>query len=203
MQRRDILKRAGAATTVGLLGGCLGRNDGGSGGSAPDGSNETDTTTTTHNTTTSENTTTGGTTETGTKTGTSTTTTDATVTDRSLKVTSAGCGQPNNEASVEFDDSKKQVVITGTIAGSDSCARPTLEVGKTDPKKDTFMAIIGTKKKDGNVGCSQCITEIEYRATLTFEDSLPESVKVTHESMGKSKVVGGASRDGTTASAGS
>jgi hypothetical protein len=200
MQRRDILKRAGAATAVGLLGGCLSREGGSPGGSGAD-----DTTTTTNGmTTTGTATTTNGTTATGTGTTTRTTTSNgnASIENRSLKVISAGCGEPKNEADIEFKDSKRQVVITGTIAGSDSCARPTLKIAKTEPKKDTFKVIVGTKKKSGKVGCSECITEIKYRATLTFEEALPQSVKVTHKSMGNSKVVAGASHEGTTASAG-
>ncbi len=185
MQRRDILKRASAATTVGLLGGCLSREGGSPGGSGEDGdgTNTTETTTTTA----SETTTTEGTTETGTTTRTSTT--DTTVKDQSLKVLGAECGQPKNDAVIEFKDSKKRLVVTGSMTGSDSCTRPTIESAKFDSESDAFVVTMGTKQKDGSVGCSECITEIKYRATFTFEGALPKSVKVTHKSMGESKVV--------------
>ncbi|MCO8246919.1 MULTISPECIES: hypothetical protein [unclassified Haladaptatus] len=192
MQRRDILKRAGAATTVGILAGCLSRDGGSPGGS---GSESTNTTTTTTTTTTADGTTTE---EMTTKTGTETTTSadggESNLKDGTVKVLSSNCGTPKNEASVEVTDSR--MVITGTIGGSDSCAIPYLKSTKTDPKTGTYMVTVGTKKKSGTVGCSECLTKIEYRATLTFAGSVPKSVKVTHESMGKSKVV--ASTDGSS-----
>lgn len=200
MQRRAILKRAGAATTVGLFAGCLSDGGGSPGNSEPDGSGTETTTTTTQTTTTDGTTTDTETTETGT---TSTSGTDEAAKNRSLKVISVECGQPSNEASVAFEDSKKRVVVTGSMTGSDSCARPTIESAKSDSKSGAFTVTMGTKKKDGSVGCSECLTEIKYRATFTFEGSLPESVKVTHKSMGESKVVADADRGSTTESAGS
>jgi hypothetical protein len=197
MQRRDILKRAGAATTVGLLGGCLGREGRSPGNSESDGGGTSTTETTASETTTAE-----GTTETAMTTRTSTTTADTTVKDRSLKVLGAECGQPKNDAAIEFEDSKKQLVVTGSMTGSDSCTRPKIESAKCDSKSSTFMVTIGTKQKDGSIGCSECITEIEYRATFTFEEALPKSVTVTHESMGESKVVADTDSESTTSTAG-
>ncbi|WP_231184940.1 twin-arginine translocation signal domain-containing protein [Haladaptatus sp. DYF46] len=197
MQRRDILKRAGAATTVGLLGGCLSREGGSPGNSESDGGGTGTTETTT--TTASETTTAEGTTETGTTTQTSTT--DTTVKDRSLEVISTECGQPKNDAAIEFEESKKRLVVTGSMTGSDSCTRPKIESAKCDTESSTFTVTMGTKQKDGSVGCSECITEIEYRATFTFEGALPKSVTVTHESMGESKVVADTDSGSTTASA--
>ncbi len=196
MQRRDILKRAGAATTVGILAGCLGRGGSGPGGS---GSDETSTTTTTTGSTTNSTTTTGDTT----KTTTSSSDGEVAVKSHSLKVLSAKCGQPKNEASVEPKDSKKQLLITGTIPGSDSCARPVLKRAKTDAKTGTFMVTVGTKKKkSGSVACSECITAIKYRATFTFAGPPPKSVQVTHESMNNSKVVAGGDGKSTTTTTG-
>ncbi len=184
MQRRDILKRAGAATTVGILAGCLSRDGGSPGGS---GSESTNTTTTTTTTTADGTTTEEMTTKTGMETTTSTGDGESNLKNGTVKVLSSNCGTPENEASVEVKDSR--MVITGTIGGSDSCAIPYLKSTKTDAKTGTYMVTVGTKKKSGTVGCSECLTKIEYRATLTFAGSVPKSVKVTHESMGKSKVV--------------
>ncbi|MFH5797352.1 hypothetical protein [Haladaptatus sp. CMAA 1911] len=196
MQRRNILKRAGAATTVGLLGGCLSREGGSPGNSESDGGGTGTTETTT--TTASETTTAEGTTETGTTTRTSTSTAGVTVKDRSLEVISAECGQPTNDAAIEFEDSKKRLVVTGSMTGSDSCTRPKIESAKCDTSSSAFTVTMGTKRKDGSVGCSECITEIEYRATFTFEGALPKSVTVTHESMGESKVVADTDRESST-----
>ena len=187
MQRRDILKRAGAATTVGILAGCLSRNAGSPGGSG--GGTKTTTTTTTNGSTTTE-----GTTQTGSKDKNVQTGVSSTLQNHSLKVLSAKCGTPKNEASIAFKDSNKKIVITGEIPGSDSCARPVLKRARGNAKTGKFEVTVGTKKKEGNKMCSQCITAIKYRATLTFADSAPKSVQVTHESMGKSHAVAGADR---------
>ncbi|WP_458190888.1 hypothetical protein [Haladaptatus sp. NG-WS-4] len=169
MKRREILERTGATVTVGLLGGCL--SQGGSGGQTPDDSDVS-----------------------GDETTTTTTTAEPTLEKRSFDLLDANCGNPTNEATVEFDQSN--VVVTGTISGSDSCAKPVLAGTKMESGELTVS--VKTKKKDGTTACSECITELKYRATLTFDGSLPKSVTVVHESLGETKTVTTTGRGTTT-----
>ncbi|WP_458206989.1 hypothetical protein [Haladaptatus sp. NG-SE-30] len=161
MQRREILKQTGAAVTVGLLAGCLGQGGTAPGDQAPDDGSD------------------------GSGDQTTTTTAEPTLKKRSFEILDTNCGNPTNEATVEFDQSN--VVVTGTISGSDSCAKPVLAGAKMESGELTVS--VKTKKKDGTTACSECITELRYRATLAFDGSLPKSVTVVHESLGKTKTV--------------
>lgn len=116
-------------------------------------------------------------------------TTDAkpTLGKQSLKIKKAGCGQQKNAAAVEYADSN--VVVTGTIPGSDSCQTATLGDVSYSPEGGTLDVTVTTKKKEGAGVCSQCISEIEYEATFQFEGGLPSNVTVTHDSMGNSETV--------------
>ncbi|WP_227352686.1 hypothetical protein [Haladaptatus salinisoli] len=173
MQRREILQRTGAAAAVGLLGGCLGRGGAPGEGTPDDGSGDA-----------------GG--------DTTTTTERPTIENRSFKVLGANCGNETQTATVSFEPSKKNVVVTGTITGSDSCAKPVL-AGANVGKDGALTVKVETKKKDGATACTQCLTELEYRATLSFGGPIPESVKVVHRSLGETKTVATTKRDGSSA----
>jgi hypothetical protein len=172
MQRREILKKTGATVTVGLLGGCLGRSGAPGGQASDDGSGGS-----------------GG--------DTTTTTAKPTLENRSFKMLSANCGNETDTASVSFEAAKKNVIVTGTITGSDSCAKPVL-AGANVRKDGTLTVKVKTKKKNGATACTQCLTELEYRATFAFEGSSPKSVKVVHESLGETKTAATMQRDGTS-----
>ncbi|WP_435159655.1 hypothetical protein [Haladaptatus sp. DFWS20] len=188
MQRRNILKQAGAAVTVGTLAGCL--SQGGSpGGQAPDdGSGETSTTTT------------EGTTETATETTTSTDTTTESkpaLQNRSLKIVDAGCADgASQKASVKFNESKKNVVVTGTIQTSDPCYVAKLGAVNYDRKAGTLSVTIRAKKQKGVSACQQCLGAIEYESKFTFASGVPKSVTISHETQGETKEVTTAEYDG-------
>lgn len=185
MRRRDILRRTGAAVGAGLLAGCLDRAGNLPGGSAPDDGNE------------SSGNPDNGSSDDGPDDGT--TTERPSVSDRSIEVVDAGCGNEiDGTASVEFDRAGDAVVVTGTINGRNACEKPRLEAVDLAAESRELSVTVGTKKGDDAMGCAECITEIEYRATLSFDGSLPESVKVVHKSLGETTTVTTASRDGTT-----
>ncbi|WP_433625461.1 hypothetical protein [Halomicrococcus sp. NG-SE-24] len=165
MRRREVLKRTGAAVSVGLLGGCLDRYRSAPAGSDPDGGTDT-------------------TDDPGTGEGTSGTTDgDAPeLTDRSLELVDAGCGDPDGRASVRFRRSAGTVVVDGTISADDPCHVARIVGTELDPKTGEFTVRVETEVRQttGTTACVQCVGAIEYRATFAFDGGLPESVSVVH-----------------------
>ncbi len=180
MQRRTILKQAGAAMTVGALAGCL--SDGGSPGGAPDDTKDKSTPTeeTTTETTTDET------------TEDTTTESKPSLQNRSVEIVNAGCADEKSEgASVEFNESESTVVVTGTIRTSDPCYVPKLGNVNYDRESGTMDITIRAKKKEteGASACQQCIGAIEYESEFAFDSGVPTSVSVSHESQGETKEI--------------
>lgn len=101
----------------------------------------------------------------------------------SFRVTDAGCGKGANEAKAEFVDGT--VSITGTISGSDACHRARL--ARTATADGELTVVVETYREDGM--CSQCITDIDYEATLRPEGGLPDRVVVRHRTGGETRTV--------------
>ncbi len=167
MQRRTLLKRTGAAITVGMLGGCLSQS--GSPGGSSDESNEKSTTTTT------------------------TTRPKPSLQNRSLEMVDAGCadGKSSNKATVKLKESKNQVVVTGTIRTPNPCYVAKLANVNYDRDAGTLSITVKAKEKkqEGVSACTQCIGAVEYESTFAFDSGVPKSVTVSHESQGKTKKV--------------
>jgi hypothetical protein len=207
MNRRRLL--AGASALAGaLLAGCLG-GGGPSGSNTPTGTEttpttaapSTDTATTTTSTATETPTTdatatspsstepsgsTGGT-ETG-PTGTaarSPTGTDSaapdttTVVERRLAVEERSCGAAVDEGTIAFENG--EIGVTGTITGSDGCATAALETAAYDRAANRLRIVVVTEddSEPGTV-CAQCLTEIDYEATVSFGNGVPETVVLVH-----------------------
>ncbi|MFC7081610.1 hypothetical protein [Halorussus caseinilyticus] len=183
MERREMLARFGAVLGAGSLGGCLSRYE----DIAGDGGE-----TTTAETTDDGQPTDGGRTTTPERTTEGTTTLDAqsTLTDTAFEVTSAGCGEPKSEASVEFRNGT--TVVTGTVSGSNACYTATLADASYDPETGTLEVTVASAQKEGADACAQCIVAIEYEATFSFEGDPPATVNVVHEAMGESETVASA-----------
>ena len=94
----------------------------------------------------------------------------------SFAVSGSRCGNQTNEASVTFGDGR--VTVDGTIWGNDACYTGHLEsatlVGGT-----LTIRVVAERPRGEDVGCAQCITEIDYRATVETP-STPEEVVVVH-----------------------
>ncbi|WP_137286416.1 hypothetical protein [Halorussus salinisoli] len=189
MKRREMLARFGAVLGTASLGGCLGRYEdvvGGEGesttaepttdgGLSTDGEQPTDEHTTDERTTDTERTTTR--------------VPQSTLVDSSFELTGSGCGESKSEASVRFRDEERTVVVAGTIPGSNACYVAELADASYDPETGTLAVTVASVQKKGADACAQCITEIGYEATLSFEGDLPATVEVVHEAMGESKTV--------------
>ncbi|WP_135366377.1 RodZ family helix-turn-helix domain-containing protein [Halosimplex halophilum] len=101
------------------------------------------------------------------------------VTDSSLDVTDSGCGTQTDEASVDFDGSDGTVTVTGTTWGSDACYTAVLSDVRLDG--GTATVVVGSESDAGtDTMCAQCITEIDYEATVAFDGALPREVVVVH-----------------------
>ncbi|MFC4448726.1 hypothetical protein [Halorussus aquaticus] len=174
MDRREMLTRFGGVLGAVSLGGCLGQYEDLAG-------SEGDSTTT-------ESTTTAG--ETTTEGEPADRTTDgqqSSLTDSSFEPATAECGKPAGDASVQF--SPGSVTVTGTISGSNTCYTAKLADASYDPESGTLDVTVASVQKGGADACAQCIVEIEYEATFSFDGAVPASVSVVHEAMGDTTTV--------------
>ncbi|EMA25377.1 MULTISPECIES: hypothetical protein [Haloarcula] len=97
-----------------------------------------------------------------------------------FSVTQRQSGSQTSSATVAFDGD--QVVVEGTIWGSDGCKTADLTDVTYDSSVDELHISVGTKDKpDAGDVCTQAIMEINYRATATFENGLPGTVSVSHD----------------------
>jgi hypothetical protein len=105
------------------------------------------------------------------------------VNETTFSVTQRQSGSQTSSATVAFDGD--QVVIEGTIWGSDGCKTAELIDAAHDTDADELRISVGTKDKpDAGDMCTQTITEIDYRATVTFANGLPGTVSVSHDTGG-------------------
>ncbi|WP_434531267.1 hypothetical protein ACODNH_08675 [Haloarcula sp. NS06] len=98
-----------------------------------------------------------------------------------FSITKRQSGSQTSSATVTFDE--HQVVVDGTIWGSDGCKTADLTDISYDTSADELSLSVGTKEMpDAGDMCTQAIIEIDYRATVMFENGLPGTVAVSHDS---------------------
>ncbi|AUX09427.1 hypothetical protein AArcSl_1801 [Halalkaliarchaeum desulfuricum] len=156
MRRRSLLISLGAATTVGLAG-CLGDGpptDGtpGNGGDSDDNDGAPDG--------------------------------DPVLTAATLS--EAACEEPET-ATVTVDEDALEVHVDGCIVGNTGCHVPVLvePTFEDEPQRvagDLLRVRIATvDDSDPDEMCTQVLTDLGYEATFVFEEALPTSVEVVHE----------------------
>ncbi|GGK55959.1 hypothetical protein GCM10009067_05550 [Haloarcula sebkhae] len=90
-------------------------------------------------------------------------------------------GSQISSATVAFDGN--QVVVDGTIWGSNGCKTADLTDISYDTNANKLSLSVGTTEMpDAGDMCAQAIMEINYRATVTFENGLPDTVSISHDS---------------------
>jgi len=94
------------------------------------------------------------------------------------------CGQGTDDADVRFDQDRMAVVFEGVISGSDRCKRARLSDLSYDRDEDILSIAVETVEQDGCVGAGQCIVDIAYEGSVTFEDALPGRVSASHNGRG-------------------
>ena len=96
--------------------------------------------------------------------------------DTSFEVVTTRCGTQANEAEVTFGDG--QVTVEGTTWGNDACYTARPESVSRDGGTLT-LRVAAERPESEDRGCAQCISEIEYRATVQTT-STPDEVVVIH-----------------------
>lgn len=192
MKRRTLL-RVAAVGGAGLLTGCT---EGG-GGAVPDSPTGSPTPTPTAGSTETETTPTDGADDTPTESATdeptpteeSTPTEEPTateespsssreMTDRSFEVVDRSCGEGANRASVERGTDR--VVVDGVIDGRNGCYTAELERAEYDDGAGELTVDVRSFEEDGEA-CTQCIVDVDYRATFEFDRGTPDTVTVRHD----------------------
>jgi hypothetical protein len=97
------------------------------------------------------------------------------------------CGEGANDATILVDGS--MVRVNGVIGGSDTC--DTARLLEVDLHDGVLTVVIATVKEETSEtpACGQCLTDIEYAFETTVLESVPETIKVVHESSGGREVV--------------
>lgn len=175
MQRRSVLAAAGAVLVAGCTG--TGGGDGGSSG-----------TTTTSTTESDDETTTAGGDE------TTTTTVGSGSVKGSFEVGKAACGSTDGgRASISFGESS--VSVSGVVVGNNGCFSARLSDVVYESAGGACLVVVEAfDASDDDEACTQCITNIAYSATVSFDGELPGTVEVVHDDMGGSSTVATASR---------
>ncbi|WP_436923223.1 hypothetical protein [Halosimplex amylolyticum] len=120
-------------------------------------------------------------------------TTPSGIADESFSVTGNDCGSQTDEASVSFDEGSGSVTVTGTIWGNDACYTAVLSDVRLDGGSLTVV-VAAESDADTDTACAECITEIDYEATIALDAALPETVTVVHEHGGEDTRVTSADR---------
>lgn len=94
------------------------------------------------------------------------------------------CGQGTDHVDISFDEEAGEVVLDGVIRGSDLCKRATLQSVDYDESADELTVVVETTEQerceDDEVAAGQCIVDIEYEATFSFDGDVPATASVSH-----------------------
>ena len=115
------------------------------------------------------------------------------LTDSTIAVQNVDCGQQVSEATVAFESHR--VVITGTIWAPDPGWTATLVDAASKHEADKLAVTVGVEESDEDGMVAQCIAEVDYEVTATFESAVPDTVMVTHETNDGSETVATADRE--------
>ena len=73
------------------------------------------------------------------------------------------------------------VVVQGTIIGNNGCSVAKLDTIVHDEEAGELRVIVqSVEEVDGNTGCIQCTTAIDYAVTARFRGGYPDRVVVSH-----------------------
>jgi len=116
----------------------------------------------------------------GTATATPTLAPDPTLTDSTFTVERSQSGTQSDSASVSVDG--ENVVVEGSIWGRDGCQTAELRSVNYNGAADELTVSVGTTERaDAGDSCTQAVVEIDYTATVSFENGPPATVVVTHD----------------------
>lgn len=101
--------------------------------------------------------------------------------ERSFTVTSVDCGTGEDRAEITVDGDA--VVVDGIASAADPCRTARLVADETGLSDGTLHVAVETYVPPENEDevCAQCLADVDYEATFTFDDGLPERVTVSHD----------------------
>ncbi|MFC3478209.1 hypothetical protein [Halobacterium litoreum] len=105
--------------------------------------------------------------------------------DTDFELVDAGCGVERESASVSASDGV--VTVAGTTTAPNGCY--TAELADATDADGELRVVVAAVEREDVQGCAQCITELDYEATATFDGGLPERVVVVHRSRGGEREV--------------
>lgn len=85
------------------------------------------------------------------------------------------------DSDAEFNEDEDTIVVRGTAVGADSCK--TARLAEAYVEDGVLNVDVETVDTGGGM-CTQVLQAIEYTATLTFEDGIPNEVSVSHDGEG-------------------
>lgn len=101
------------------------------------------------------------------------------VTDTSFEIVDNDCGTGEDAASVERGTDR--ITVRGTISGRNGCFTAELERATYDTDAgEMTVAVRSYSSSEGSSGCTECIVDIDYRATVSYDAPDPETVTVRH-----------------------
>lgn len=81
------------------------------------------------------------------------------------------------------------VSVSGTTSAQNGCYTAELAEVTYDSDANELRVVVAAVERGGVEGCLQCITELDYDASVSFDDGLPERVVVVHRSRGEEREV--------------
>lgn len=113
------------------------------------------------------------------------------VADTSFERGDGRCGS-GDEASVAFEDEVVRVdgsIETPTPCHDLSLASATLEGSESHVDGDDVLVVTVTTDGRRGGGCTDCVGNVDYEATIGFDHAYPSNVRVVHDSMGGERTV--------------
>lgn len=101
------------------------------------------------------------------------------IVDRSFEVGGAKCGQGEQRADVTRGEAR--VDVDGTSRGRNGCYTAELADATYDDGADELTITVRAYEDGDGQYCQQCIVDIDYRASVEFEDGTPATVRVLHD----------------------
>ena len=102
-------------------------------------------------------------------------------------------GENRDVADISFDTEAGEVVVDGTISGSDSCKRATLGSLDYDESAGKLTVGVETTQIEGCEAGTMALVGIDYEGTFEFDGDLPSDVTVTHDGQGVASAAHGSS----------
>ncbi|RXK50024.1 hypothetical protein [Halorientalis pallida] len=104
-------------------------------------------------------------------------------------------GEDRDVADISFDTEAGEVVVDGTISGSDSCKRATLGSLEYDESAGKLTVGVETTNIENCEVGAQALVGIDYEGTFEVDGELPTEVTVSHDGQD----VAGAAHESSTA----